>query len=242
VSFQSDADNLSPDDNNALSNIFVRDTVAGTTTLVSRAGGEGGAGADDNSSTYGEAVSDDGRFVVFESGANNLSAEDNDAVSNVFARDVLGPLPAPAPGTTADATAPVGSRLAFKPRSFASRPRGGSIARKRARRGSRVSYRLSEAAAVRFRAERRSKGKRKGRRCVTGKRAKRLEGRRCTRFKKVRGSFTHAGRAGTNRFRFSGRIGGRSLKPGRYRLVARPRDAAGNRGKVFRGSFRIVRR
>jgi hypothetical protein len=35
----------------------------------------------------------------------------------------------------------------------------------------------------------------------------------------MRGGFTHSGQAGQNSFKFSGRIAGKALKPGRYRLV-----------------------
>jgi CSLREA domain-containing protein len=141
-----------------------------------------------------------------------------------------------------DNVAPAGSGLAFKPRSFVAERKGPSVAAKRPKRGSRVSYRLSEAASVRFRAQRRLRGKRRGKRCVTGKRARKLKGRRCRTFKNVRGSFTHSGRAGANAFRFRGRVANRSLKRGSYRLVGTPRDAAGNQGKAFRGSFTIVGR
>jgi hypothetical protein len=61
-----------------------------------------------------------------------------------------------------------------------------------------VRYRLSADGRVAFRVER-------------------LRGRRAPR---VVGRFTHAGRAGENAFVFTGRIGGRALRPGRYRLVA----------------------
>jgi hypothetical protein len=52
---------------------------------------------------------------------------------------------------------------------------------------------------------------------------------------------THSGQVGANTFRFRGRIGGRRLSPGGYRLVARATDAAGNTGAAKRVRFRIVR-
>ena len=55
----------------------------------------------------------------------------------------------------------------------------------------------------------------------------------------MRGSFTRAGRAGPNRFRFMGRIGGSKLKPGDYRLVATP-TANGVRGRATSPPFHIV--
>jgi len=85
VAFESDADNLSADDNNNVTNVFVRDTQLGTTTLVSRADGVAGAGADDGA--VNPKISADGRFVAFESRANNLSSDDLDFVSDVFVRD-----------------------------------------------------------------------------------------------------------------------------------------------------------
>jgi hypothetical protein len=60
--------------------------------------------------------------------------------------------------------------------------------------------------------------------------------RRCTRYVRMRGSYSRAGSAGLNRFRFSGRLRGRKLKPGRYRLVG---NAAGDRAAA---RFTIVRR
>jgi TolB protein len=86
VTFVSRADNLSGDDDNAVDNIFVRDLAEETTTLVSRAGGAGGAGGDADS--FRPAVSADGRQVAFESEADNLSGADDNAFINVFARDL----------------------------------------------------------------------------------------------------------------------------------------------------------
>jgi len=107
--------------------------------------------------------------------------------------------------------------------------------------GGTVSYRLSEAAAVKFRVERLQQGRRSGGRCVRPTRANR-RGASCTRYVTLRGSFTHQGKAGSNRFRFSGRLSGRKLSPNRYRLRAQATDPAGNRSAAKRSAFRIVRR
>jgi hypothetical protein len=98
----------------------------------------------------------------------------------------------------------------------------------RVRRG-RVTYTLSAPARVRFTLERLLPGHRRGGRC-------RADGRgpRCTRGVRLRGRFSHAGRAGANRLRLPRRLGGRRLKPGRYRLVAVP---AG--GTARRAPFRL---
>lgn len=88
VAFQSNADNLSAEDNNTYFNVFVRDLQTAATTLASRAGGPAGAGADNSS--FEPGISADGRFVAFSSDADNLSGEDDNAHSNIFRRDILG--------------------------------------------------------------------------------------------------------------------------------------------------------
>jgi alginate lyase len=138
-----------------------------------------------------------------------------------------------------DGTAPRLRRLAVTPRRLHAFGRGGSVIA--ARLGARVSYALSEPATVRFTLRRAALGRRVGGRCVA--RTRRNRGaRRCVRYVRLRGAFAHGGHAGPNRFRFSGRLRGRRLRAGHYRLAAKPTDAAGNRGRAVRTSFTIVRR
>ena len=149
--------------------------------------------------------------------------------TDIGADEFTPPAVAPAPVTpraVVDRTRPRLTRLAVRPRSF------------RARRGTRVSYRLSEAATVSFTIHRRVRGRRKGGRCVVRIRT----GRPCYRYIRVAGGFQHAGARGANSLRFRGRLGTRFLRRASYRLTAAPRDAAGNRGRAIRASFRVVRR
>ncbi len=85
VSFRTAATNL-PDDVDGFNDIFVRDVQAGTTTLVSRADGFGGANSNNHASL--STASFDGRFVAFDTQATNLP-DDSDLISDVFVRDVL---------------------------------------------------------------------------------------------------------------------------------------------------------
>jgi hypothetical protein len=55
------------------------------------------------------------------------------------------------------------------------------------------------------------------------------------------GRFTGPGKAGTNSFKFTGRLNGRKLPPRRYRLVLRAVDAAGNKAKAQAQSFTVVK-
>ena len=81
VAFASGADNLVPSDDNGFVDAFVRDRRLGTTSRVSVS--TSGAEANDDV-IAAPALSDDGRFVVFLSGATNLTPE---ATRGVFVRD-----------------------------------------------------------------------------------------------------------------------------------------------------------
>ncbi len=143
-------------------------------------------------------------------------------------------------GVSADSTKPVASSLVVQPGAFAALSgRGSSLisAKRKAAKGATVKYRLSEAATVTFTVERAVRGRKRKGRCVPGRR----KGKSCATYKKVKGSFTHTGKAGANSLRFSGRMARKPLKRGRYRLVGTARDAAGNQSKAARTTFRIVR-
>jgi Glycine rich protein len=139
-------------------------------------------------------------------------------------------------GGAADRIPPVLSRLLISPFSFSTANFGPSVARV----GTRLRYRASEAATTTFTVQRARRGVRRGRRCVPRRRG--ALGRSCTRYVRVRGSFRHLAQAGLNRLLFSGRVGGRRLALGRYRLNAVAVDGGRNRSQVVRRAFRIVRR
>lgn len=83
VVFESDATNLVADDTNGETDIFVRDVVLGITTRVSvSSSGEQSDGYSTNA-----AISGDGRYVVFESNATNLVADDTNATTDIFLHD-----------------------------------------------------------------------------------------------------------------------------------------------------------
>ena len=143
-----------------------------------------------------------------------------DALSDLAANPFSKPLPAvaaergvPAPpaGTS------VGTTLDLAPEL-------GRLVLRRAvvRRGGRpvfVRFSLSEPAVVTLRFERAHGG----------------------RWVAVRGALRHPGKVGVNRLRLSGRLRGRLLPAGRYRLSAVARDAAGNASVVRRARLRVVR-
>jgi CSLREA domain-containing protein len=158
----------------------------------------------------------------------------------------LAPLPIPAPGpitaTTPITTAPARrvppalGALTLSPATFKAARSGASIA-KRQPPGTALSYNDSDVATTTFTVLRSQRGVRKKGRCVAP--AKHGHGGRpCKRFVKL-GAFTHADKAGHNSFRFTGRAGGRALKPGAYELEATPR-LAGLSGAARTARFTIA--
>ena len=85
VVFESQADDLVANDTNGTLDVFVRDLVGGTTTLVSAT--KTGTTSGNGSSTVG-GISADGRFVTFTSNANDLVASDKNNTPDVFVRDL----------------------------------------------------------------------------------------------------------------------------------------------------------
>jgi hypothetical protein len=146
-----------------------------------------------------------------------------------YARHDLGafelqPAAAPAPpqgtGLAADTQAPLISGFRSTRSVFAvaaaSTPRAARVAR-----GTRLRYTLSENARVALKIQRRLAG-------------------RSARYRTV-GTLTRNGLIGVNRIRFTGRIGRRALRPGRYRAVITATDAAANRSAPKAASFRVTR-
>ena len=84
VAFASRATNLVPEDPNPDWDVYLRDRVAGTTVLVSRAS----SGAVGNGDDVRPAISADGRYVAFDSTSGNLVPDDWNAVADVFVRDL----------------------------------------------------------------------------------------------------------------------------------------------------------
>jgi hypothetical protein len=87
---------------------------------------------------------------------------------------------------------------------------------------------------ARLRALRRSAGSRAAFRRL-------LRQRRCRAYKRI-GSIRQTVSPGRNTIRFSGRIAGRRLRPGRYRALLVITDSAGNVSRTERINFRVLRR
>ncbi len=130
--------------------------------------------------------------------------------------------------------------LSLTPRSFRAAARGPAVLRdSRTGPGARVRYSLNLAASVRFTVAAARSGRRVGKSCRALTRANRPRPR-CTLYRTLPGNFSHVGRKGVNGLRFTGRLAGRKLPPGLYRLTAVP-TVSGRRGAAVTVTFRIVR-
>lgn len=129
------------------------------------------------------------------------------------------------------------SKLKISPSAVASVRNG------KRRAGADVSYTLNVAASVRFTVQRRSTGRKvkHGKKITCDRATKRNRTKTsCFRYTTLTGSFTRAGHAGPNRFRFTGRLNAKRLARGNYRLVALP-TANGKKGPTAIVAFRIIR-
>jgi uncharacterized delta-60 repeat protein len=168
------------------------------------------------------ALQPDGKLVV-------VGSTRTGSVTDIAAARLEGAAGAPGGGGGGGAGGGGGpavlSRLAIRPRAFPAASRGATITRRKRKTGTRISYTDSLAAVTTFKVFRRKRV-----RCGR---------KRCTRFKSV-GGFKHADVAGRDSFHFTGRVRGRKLRPGSYRLRAVP-SVAGVRGAAVTTAFRIVK-
>jgi Tol biopolymer transport system component len=84
VAFWSSSSKLVPGDTNATADVFVHDFGSGVTSRVSTAS----AGSQANDYSQRPRISADGRYVVFESVATDLTADDDNNSSDVFVKDL----------------------------------------------------------------------------------------------------------------------------------------------------------
>jgi hypothetical protein len=112
----------------------------------------------------------------------------------------------------------------------------------KAKVGTTISFKLDEAGQVTLGFQRVKAGRRVGKRCVKPSPRNRKR-RSCKRFVNAGSIAPFAGKAGTNRVRFQGRLSAsRRLGLGTYRVVLSVVDAAANRSTRNGPTFTIVRR
>jgi hypothetical protein len=200
---------------------------------------------------YHRALPGDGESFVFSTSEDVPGTGDTDGETDVYlsAPGASGPAPSPPPASGGTADPPPGSGDRGDPSVPASRPStspagsplGDGIAPRFTRgvhlRGGHLRFTLSEAARVTITISQERTGRRVDGRCRAPSRRTR-GARRCTRQVLV-GRVRRDARAGANAVRFSGRVVPHRLRPGRFRVVAVARDAAGNVSRPDRARFRL---
>jgi hypothetical protein len=217
--------------------------------LIVRFSDPGGAFATDTTCGFNLPAipsSDPSGFFVerFYRDADGLPPYDQSDTDSIGAFQIVNapkPSVVPPPPPPADTTKPVLGKLGMSATVFRAATSGPSISAKKKRPvGTKVSFNLSEPGTVRFTVERKTRGRKVGKRCKAKTKANRKK-KACTRWVKVKGSFTVTGKTGKNSFKFRGRIGGKRLKPGSYRLDGRAADPSKNKSALRRKGFKIVR-
>jgi NHL repeat/RTX calcium-binding nonapeptide repeat (4 copies) len=100
-------------------------------------------------------------------------------------------------------------------------------------------YTLSTSASVTLTIERAGTGRKAGRLCTKQTRKNRKKPK-CTFYSPV-GKLTRAGVAGANTLRFAGKLAGRALKPGKYRVTAVATGATGARSGPVTAQFTVTK-
>jgi uncharacterized repeat protein (TIGR01451 family) len=137
------------------------------------------------------------------------TSSETDTSNNSSTASVTVAAPPPPP-------APVLSAFKLAPASF------------KAKNGTLVSYVLTQDATTTFKVSKRVRGVKKGKRCVAPPKKKpKKKPKGCTRLVAVSGSIVRPDAAGPVSFRFKGKLGTKTLGPGKYRLRAVARNVSG---------------
>src|SRR5260221_12103684 len=90
LAFTSRAGNLVLNDTNGVADVFLRDLVTGQTTRVSvDSSGNQGHGPDGSSWVVPPAISDDGRYLAFDSDHTDLVPGDTNQFEDIFVHDMM---------------------------------------------------------------------------------------------------------------------------------------------------------
>jgi hypothetical protein len=142
-------------------------------------------------------------------------------------------------GAVIDRTAPVVGRLRLTRSVFRVGRARTPLAAAKHGSGTTLTFTLSEPARVAIAIQRALPGRRVGHACRRP--SARLRHRRaCVRYVTA-GTLRRSGKQGRDRVKFSGRLGRRALKLGRYRARLVATDPSGNRSKARTVKFRVVR-
>ena len=153
------------------------------------------------------------------------------ATLSVQSNAVNGPLSAALSGTGVAVNMPLPppskpllSALKLTPAVFRAASSGPTTLPASGKRGTLISYTDSQTATTSFLVQRALRGVLRGGRCIAPPRHPSRKAKRCTRYQTL-ARFNHKDTAGADRLRFTGRVKGRKLSAGSYRLQATASNA-----------------
>jgi uncharacterized repeat protein (TIGR01451 family) len=141
-----------------------------------------------------------------------------------------------AASTVAPAPLPVLSAFKLQPPSFVAAKSGPSVVAA-ATAGTIVTYLNTQVSTTTFTVQRPARGIKKGKACVKPPSNPSGNAKSCTRYVR-QGAFTRVDFGASARFRFTGRLGGKTLNPGRYRLQAVAQNLTGA-SKAVKADFTV---
>ena len=106
-----------------------------------------------------------------------------------------------------------------------------SLSKRKMRRGKKIKIKatLSIASKLKIRVDKKSKGRKVGKKCKKATK-KRRKKKSCNRYTKI-GTLSYSAKAGANTFTFKGKVGKKKLKRGTYRFTPSAKDSAGKTSK-----------
>lgn len=186
-------------------------------------------------------VSAEGSIIAYNTQAL-LTNEDVDNAFDVYAhiipKPVITPPLIPAP---VDTTLPSITSVKLSNKSFVvdKKVKALTVAKSKPKKGTKISFTLSEAASVKLAFESRTSGRKSGSKCVK-QTSKNKTAKKCTIVKSVK-SAKATGVAGSNSVSFGGRIGSTTLKSGEYQVTITATDASGNAGTSKPAKFTLLK-
>jgi Tol biopolymer transport system component len=240
VAFESEATNLIPGlGGGSRSAVFAR----GADGKLSGPPAFGLLNADPSNHAGNPTLSADGQCMAFNARGHNAASGPAGDFLTTYVYVISGACPKPAPLAT-PAARPLLTRVSLKHRRFRiTGKRTAKVAAKRGRRaapkGTAFRFTLNTRANVTFRIHRQMPGKRVGKACR--KPSRKLRQRKsCKRFV-LTGALARRGvDAGRHSVAFSGRIGRKALRPGRYRATLWAANGAG-KSRSVRLAFRVAK-
>lgn len=247
IAFRTTADNIRPDISGwGSSSVVVLDLTNGTISGPPKFG----LTADANGYSRSPVVSDDGNCVMFKARGHNGSNGDIGDINTdyMFVRsgsclNPRQPVPIQHPGGGL-LVAPKLTRVTLKPSKFSVSPKPTAATarkgKKKTPRGTKIGFNLNVISTLVITIQRRTVGRRVKGKCIRQKPRNRKR-KACTKFV-TRGKIIRRDlKVGRTVVPFTGRIGKKALKPGRYQAVLMAARGDGRSAKVIR-RFRIVKR